>query len=408
MVDNNKKTLLSTVYNTYGTMIYYFMQWVTTVLVVRILGYDENGVFSLCISFTNVFGFISRFGERSVQLTDVDDEFSEKQYFGVRILATAFSVVCMLVALLFVSFDKHTLICCIAYGIFKVFESFTDYFFTIMQKKERYSAIAVSYTLKSFFPLAGFVFGIWLSGLMMGIVFMSVVYFAVFVYDYYVIYRQNRPSISFNNITPIIKKCIPIMLYSLILPYMTFINRYFVKLVYDEEQLGYYSTISIVLVIMSTIAGSIWVVLLPRLTKMYNDKENKKIAKFLFVISGSVIIVSGIAVLLGELLGPWAFSLIFGEEIRSYMYLLSSTLIASACLVFSSLFSTVLMFMKKRIKMLIYNAVGAVALTIIIKPFVERFGLLGSNYALIISFALQTVLLITSSVVGLIKNRKAK
>ena len=387
-------------------MIYYFMQWVTTVLVVRILGYDENGVFSLCISFTNVFGFISRFGERSIQLTDVDDEFSEKQYLGVRILATVLSIAGMLVALLFVSFDKHTLICCIAYGIFKVFESFTDYFFTIMQKKERYGAIAVSYTLKSFLPLAGFAFGIVFSGLLIGIILMSAVYFAVFVYDYYVIYRHNKPGISFNNIMPIIKKCIPIMLYSLILPYMTFINRYFVKLVYDEEQLGYYSTISIVLVIMSTIAGSIWVVLLPKLTKMYNEKENQKIAKFLLVISGSVIIVSGIAVLLGELLGPWAFSLIFGEEIKDYMYLLKSTLIASACLVFSSFFSTMLLVMKKRICILIYNSVGAVALTLICKPLIENYGLSGSNYALIICFSLQTILLIASCILGLLKNNK--
>ena len=87
------------------------------------------------------------------------------------------------------------------------------------------------------------------------------------------------------------------------------------------------------------------------------------------------------------------------------MHLLSPTLIASVLLVYSSLFSTVLIAMNKSVNMLLYNVMGAALLTFMIKPLVESRGLNGANYALMIGFALQIILLSMSFIIE-IKRRK--
>ena len=48
---NEAKTSKNVIYNTIGTFFYFFCQWLTTILVVRISGYEDAGILSIVISF---------------------------------------------------------------------------------------------------------------------------------------------------------------------------------------------------------------------------------------------------------------------------------------------------------------------------------------------------------------------
>ena len=72
----------SVIYNTIGTFFYFFCQWLTTILVVRISGYEDAGILSIVISFTNIFYFIALFGVRNFQVTDINHEFTDRDYLN--------------------------------------------------------------------------------------------------------------------------------------------------------------------------------------------------------------------------------------------------------------------------------------------------------------------------------------
>lgn len=405
----NNSLFCASVLNIYGTFIYYLLQWLTTVFVVRILGYDENGVFSLCIAFTNIFAFVSRFGERQFQLTDVQEKYSISQYLGVRILTISFSLIATIVVLPFVGFSYKIIICCVAYSIFKSLESLTDFFHTIFQKKQRFMAIAISFTLKGIFPFLAFILFISFFNLFWGIVSMTVSYLFTLLYDYMVCKNEKVSFfVSFKNIFPIIKSCIPIMFFSLVTPYITFISRYVIENIMGETDLGYYSSLSIVVVIMSTLAGAIWEILIPRISILFINGKIGKLVKRIVLIAFSVVLLGALAVLAGEVFGQYFFSLLYGEQILGYMFLLKTMIILSVMLTEMTFLSTVLITMNRRPQMLIGNMIGAIVMTIILPSLVTSNGLIGANYGLMIGLGVQNILLVLIIVFGLLQVKRGR
>ena len=78
--------LKDTILNTVGSVTYFFMQWLTTVLAARLANFETAGVYALVISFVNIFYSISIFGIRNYQISDVEKYFSTEQYLATRII----------------------------------------------------------------------------------------------------------------------------------------------------------------------------------------------------------------------------------------------------------------------------------------------------------------------------------
>lgn len=385
----------NTVYNTIGTFLYFFLQWVTTIVVVWFVGYTEAGIFSLVVSFTNIFGFLSKYGMRNYQISDIKREYTDGQYFGARLLAIGAAAVCFTVALLLCRFDSNTALCCIAYMAFKFLEALTDFLFGIFQRLNQYKPIMLSYALKGFFSLAGFIAGLyWLHDLFWAIVVMTLLYLAVVLfYDLPVIHKHEKIGCSFQGSKRLFLVCTPLMLSTLITPYMTFIVRYMIEQLYGQEQLGYYSTISMVVVVMTTLAGSIWVVLLPSISKYFQSGEYKKLKNILIKIVCLIFAAGAAVIALGALLGPWVFGLFFGKSILAYMYLLVPVLAASVLLTATAFFGTVLIPLQRRGAMLWCNVIGAVACTAAAYPLTKADGMMGANNSLILGLVVQLLLL---------------
>ena len=65
-----KKNIL---WNSIGTFVMFFCQWLMMVLVVRLSGYADSGILSLSISCGNVFLIIAAFGVKTYQVSDVKE-----------------------------------------------------------------------------------------------------------------------------------------------------------------------------------------------------------------------------------------------------------------------------------------------------------------------------------------------
>ena len=59
-----KSTLANIFYNSFGTIFYYGCQWLTTLLVVRISGFEDGGNYSLAMTFTAAFAIMALFNTR--------------------------------------------------------------------------------------------------------------------------------------------------------------------------------------------------------------------------------------------------------------------------------------------------------------------------------------------------------
>ena len=99
-----KSTLLNILYNSFGTIFYYGCQWLTTLLVVSLSGFEDGGNYSLAMTFTAAFGILALFNTRQYQVSDVRGEYSDKTYVRSRVVAMAIAFFICFIGLFFNSY----------------------------------------------------------------------------------------------------------------------------------------------------------------------------------------------------------------------------------------------------------------------------------------------------------------
>ena len=385
---------LNSIKNLIGIIVYYFCQWLTLIIVIHIAGYEISGEFSLVISFTNMFGFLSQYNIRGFQLSDVNNKFLPQQYSGSYLITTGLAVIFFLLILPFSGYNHNIVISSFIYMLYKLCETFTNYIFTYMQLKDKYTDIVVSYCLKGVIPLIGLTVGLYFThSLFKSLCIMSFLYIVIIViYDLRKTHTYFPRGIMIKGNAVILKDCFPMMLASLILPFMLFITRNAIERIYGATELGFYSPFTMVIVVLSTMAGAVYQVLLPVISDKYKKHLKRDIIRIIFIMLGIIIGVILLSFLLAGLLGNHVFSFVFGVEILEYMYLLEPVIITGAMLTLMSFSSVCLTAMQKRFTMLLGMLAGAVLLAVLVMPATRSGGMLGTTNIFTVSLCVIIVI----------------
>ena len=381
--------------NTGGTIAYFFCQWLITVFVVRLLGFEAGGELSLITSFTSLFCFLANFGVRSFQIADIREEYSDGQYFGHRILTSAFAALVAGWGIFFLYRNDFEFVLCVsAYMVFRLFESFTDVWWGMMQRHEQYKRIATSLVGKGIVPLLAFVLGALVHNNLLGAIYWMVVGYAVVTIacDLPILWKMNL-RVTLQGTLPLFKRCFPLMIYTLVYPYMTYIVRAQIEYVSGTVELGYYGSVSTVIVVMSTLCSSLSSVLIPRISDAYLQKDCVLFKRLLRFIAISILTVSVVAGVATQLFGAQVLILLFGQELAPYIWIVWPILVASILLMVATLMSSTLIAMKYDKVMLLSNLMGAAVCTVVLFPFARQWKMLGANMGHIIGLLVQCILM---------------
>ena len=141
---------------------------------------------------------------------------------------------------------------------------------------------------------------------------------------------------------------------------MLFFIRYAMEAIHGAEALGFFSAVSMVTVIMTTLASSDLVCdhagAIPALREWAVSQTQETGSRDYRV---PYCYSPPRSCRIGEWIGGWAFSLVFNEDILPHMYLLPMTIISSGVLTATIFLSTVLIAIRKRVQMLLAMLAGA-------------------------------------------------
>jgi len=394
-VSNIQNHLSDSVKNLAGTIVYFFCQWLMTIVVIRLVGYTALGEFSLTISFTSLFGCFSQFSIRFIQLVDVHCRFSPQQYTGAYIIINIAAVIFFTGILIFCGYSTNVFLYCLIYMLFRLGETFTMYVFTYMQLENNFSSIFISYCLKGIIPLIVFsVFLYFNFELLLSLCVMPFFHIIIIIiYDLPRIGRSYFKSVMFKGTSGIFKQCSPIILSSLAAPFMLFLTRHTIDKICGTTELGFYSVFSMVIIIFSTMTSPIFMVILPTISEKYAKRQLRYIIRLIFYIIGSILAAMLSAILLAHWIGDWVFSSVFGIDILPYMYLLLPVIITGTMLTMGSFLSICLVAMHKRVPVLISTLTGVVILSIFVVPATQSAGILGTTNIYTLSLGIIVVIL---------------
>ena len=128
-----KSTIANIFYNSFGMMFYYGCQWLTTILVVRLSGFSDGGVYGLAMTFTAAFGILALFNTRQYQVSDVIMEYSDRTYIKSRYYAMAASFLICAAGLLLNDYTPYQWGVILLYMIYKCGEAWIDVYHGIDQ-----------------------------------------------------------------------------------------------------------------------------------------------------------------------------------------------------------------------------------------------------------------------------------
>lgn len=120
-------------WNMVGTTLNAFNSLFFMVVVTRINGPDDGGVFTLSFSLACLFFTVGVYAGRTYQVTD-HGEFTDKEYLFHRFVCVIIMVFVAIIYVIFKGYDQYKLLVILLLTLFKALEAFTDTIYGILQK----------------------------------------------------------------------------------------------------------------------------------------------------------------------------------------------------------------------------------------------------------------------------------
>ena len=127
-----------------------------------------------------------------------------------------------------------------------------------------------------------------------------------------------------------------------------------------------------------------------RMLAANNTAGLRKLFSTMFI---SALAASAAILVLGQLLGPWFFSLLFGQEILPYMYMLTPVLISAILLMCVSMFDGVFVALERRVLLLACNVVGTLFCWATVSTLTQNYGIFGANLSMMGGLGLRLAML---------------
>ncbi|MDR2444443.1 MAG: lipopolysaccharide biosynthesis protein [Spirochaetaceae bacterium] len=382
-------------YNSLGSFTYIFFQYLLTVVILRVKGAEDAGVYSLAYTFTNIFATIATFGMGNYQISDVMGRHTDGTYIATRVCTSAAALVCFFITLFFTGFPRGTLVCCAVLMLYRLLEGLSGVYLCVLQKFEDYKTISVSYCIKGGLTFLTFCATLYFFELQQAIFAMSAAFLPVFL-----LFDIPRAVHSAGFTAKAVKRDIAnilfpsfvLVLQSLSYFCMTFFTRYIIEKTYSTKELGYFSSITLIMLVLPLLTGPALSVLIPGFSGLYAQKRYAVIRRMTFRACVCVAVVTAALCASSLLWGRFALRLLFGEEILQYSFLLMPTLLAGGFLLGCGMLAGILTAMRRHGSLLTAGIAAALTVVLCCPALVRRFYMGGAIYSLIIAYTVQGII----------------
>ena len=398
-MQNIKKDYL---WNSLGSLLQSAISPVLLIVITRLNGIDDSGLFSFALSLSVVFWAVSLWGGRTYQVSDVKREFSSGGYVAVRFIASLIVAISAVVFCVLNGYNATKTGLIMILVTFKILESIADSLYGVLQIHHKLYVAGISLTMKAMLGFAAF--------MAVDIVTKNVIYgtlatllvnvLIIFLYDILWVRRVEVINVSKKLCKEYIAQAVAIMKHTsavFVVMFLTMfslnIPRYFLDKSHPD-QIGYFGIMAMPITLLGLFISFI---IQPNVVNLSELLVKRKLKEFAQVVSKMNHITFGIGVLsvvLSYLVGVWVLNTIFGININNFQLDLTIMVIGAAANAFVSIYVNLLIIMRRfkgQFYALLLTDILAVAVSMCL---IERLAMLGSVLVFMLISLLQLALLL--------------
>lgn len=386
------------IWNSIGSFLQSAISPILLIVITRLNGVGDSGLFSFAMSLSVVFWAISLWGGRTYQVSDVKKEFSSGDYIVVRFISSLIVAVFSISFCILSGYDLIKTELIMVLVSFKILESIADSMYGVLQIHNKLYIVGISLTMKSVFGFMLFTLvDILTKNIIYGALSIFIVNIAVVIfYDIPWMKHVESVGLTKKNIIQagkIMKKTAEVFVVVFLTMFSLNIPRYFLDK-YHYDQIGYFGIMAMPITLLTLFISF---VLQPNVVNLSELLKKKKINEFTKIVSKIDFITFTLGILFvvsSYLIGVWALNTVFGIDINNFRIDLTIMVIGAVANAFVSIYVNLLIILR-RFKGQFYTLLVTNILAVILSVYlIDRLAMLGSVLVFMTISFLQAIILL--------------
>ena len=386
------------IWNSIGSFLQSAISPILLIVITRLNGVGDSGLFSFAMSLSVVFWAISLWGGRTYQVSDVKKEFSSGDYIVVRFISSLIVAVFSISFCILSGYDLIKTELIMVLVSFKILESIADSMYGVLQIHNKLYIVGISLTMKSVFGFMIFaIVDILTKNIVHGALSIFIVNIAVVIfYDIPWMKHVESVGLTKKNIMQagkIMKKTAEVFVVVFLTMFSLNIPRYFLDK-YHYDQIGYFGIMAMPITLLTLFISF---VLQPNVVNLSELLKKKKIKEFTKIVSKIDFITFTLGILFvvsSYLIGVWALNTVFGIDINNFRIDLTIMVIGAVANAFVSIYVNLLIILR-RFKGQFYTLLVTNILAVVLSIYlIDRLAMLGSVLVFMIISFLQAAILL--------------
>lgn len=345
---NDKKNVI---WNIIGASTNAFNSLFFTIVVTRIYGINDAGIFTYCFATACLLYMIGVYAGRTFQVTDISDKNSDTDYIYHRIITCVIMMIVTLMIAIIKGFEPYKFEIFVTLCLFKCIEAFAESIYAIVQKNKQLYKVGISMFIKAIVAFVIFtIINMITKNLLLAcisIVIVNIVF--LILYDFRNIKKIGitKTKISKESIITLFKIGFFTFALTFLGNYLINVSRYAI----DDKLTDDMQTIFGIIIMPATLMGLLGqYIIQPALIKISEYIKNREYNN----LKNIFIKLVGINFALGTLILICAcifevpiLELIYGIELKPYFVEMIIIVIGSILYSLSTILSAILIAMRK-------------------------------------------------------------
>lgn len=382
------------VWNMIGTTLNTFNSMFFMIIITRINGTADAGVFTLLFSVACLLYNIGIYSGRTFQVTDKTKKFNETEYFINRLITVFFMLIAGVFYCLLKKLDTYRLILVMLLTLMKALEALADCLYGIMQKNEKLYISGISLTVKAIGSLIiVMMINLYFKNIILSFIIVDLFCFLVTItYDFINVKDYFSIEFSFKKSLILLGSGFYAFAYFFLNIYLSNAPKYALDGHVSSSEQALFSIILMPATLISLCAVYLLQPYINRLSVFYLENKINEFRKAMKLITLGILGIGFICFIGATLLGISVLNFIYNVDLSNYLRSLQLIIVGGTLYAIVTILSTALTtFRNTKIQFYIYLIVSIIIL-VISSALVHIFGVYGGAYIYILSTVLELVL----------------
>ncbi|MCL2143084.1 MAG: oligosaccharide flippase family protein [Methanomassiliicoccaceae archaeon] len=382
-------------YNTAGSVVTLFCQWMIMMIIPKITVFSEAGVFAVALSICSILNIFATFQLNQYQISDQYVRYTENDYRAARLTTIALSFALCLFVVLFFNYTMEQNLVIIMYMVYRNLLHYAYLYTATLQIHERLDHVGKCMMLEGIVSFASFTVSYYLTNdLVSSVAIMAVLGGGVFLLTtargYHKTMGRGYPwhAAERSTTSSLIKMGAPFLL-SVVAPIViTALPKIMLQAVEGDEIVGIFGTLSAPTIVVPTLIMGIFA---PFIVYFSNISRKGDISLLRKQYSKMVVLTLMFGVLcfvLSYVAAGYLFEAVYGDDIVPYVGYFNVMIIGITFYSIGMWGITVLITKNQGRAAAIASALSLAAALVIFIVAIPGYGISGATYGLMAAYGI--------------------